>query len=559
MQNKTNKAKDFYMEYLFLGAIAVTIAIVLYITFNFDIPDMKIDNESVMNINNSWTVNYEMSENVVVDIPITIDEDTYRFVTIEKVLPPETPVNATICIDTLSQNISVSVDGENVYEYWIDNNVPFGKMFGTMWHIIRLPEHSAGKTIEITAQTHLEKGESTMRSCILGTKAAILFELLNQTKLTVILCITIFLFGIAMLIKCISAHNRKLHLDIAMLSILTAIWLFTDTSLPQLFFSNQAACYVVSYCSFMLMFVPFFLLIKELCLPSRKKFVNHICMIILAMFALNMLLYIFNIVALSTSINFIHAVVLISLIIVVVFIIKDYQKESRTDFIFFISACVLLLIFALIELYHYHYVSSSAGSHYFRIGIILFSVILCTRAVMNSRRAFTSDVKTTLLERLAFVDTLTELSNRAIFELDRNQLNEDMFEYNTVGFAVLDIDGLKVVNDNYGHTNGDILINAAAKCISYAFSKLGKIYRIGGDEFAIIFYNTDENHIDNAVVALQENVDVYNESAKFPLGISVGYSLTKVVSAKHTNLLALFDEADKKMYADKVSRKANRE
>ena len=53
-------------------------------------------------------------------------------------------------------------------------------------------------------------------------------------------------------------------------------------------------------------------------------------------------------------------------------------------------------------------------------------------------------------------------------------------------YISIDLNGLKRVNDTYGHVAGDELIRAAADCMKNSFNEYGKIYRIGGDEFAVI-------------------------------------------------------------------------
>lgn len=55
-------------------------------------------------------------------------------------------------------------------------------------------------------------------------------------------------------------------------------------------------------------------------------------------------------------------------------------------------------------------------------------------------------------------------------------------------YASIDVNGLKVVNDEIGHAAGDELIKGAADCMTKAFASYGKVYRTGGDEFVSIFF-----------------------------------------------------------------------
>ena len=81
-------------------------------------------------------------------------------------------------------------------------------------------------------------------------------------------------------------------------------------------------------------------------------------------------------------------------------------------------------------------------------------------------------------------DELTRCLNRHAYENDMKKLNlSEEWVYISA-----DLNGLKQANDSYGHMAGDELICAAADCMRDSFHEYGKVYRIGGDEFAVINY-----------------------------------------------------------------------
>lgn len=88
-------------------------------------------------------------------------------------------------------------------------------------------------------------------------------------------------------------------------------------------------------------------------------------------------------------------------------------------------------------------------------------------------------------KRMLITDDITGLLNRHAYEEDSKELMEsNSFSNKTI--IMMDINGLKSVNDNDGHLAGDELIIGAAKCIQTTMGTYGKVYRIGGDEFAAI-------------------------------------------------------------------------
>lgn len=144
-------------------------------------------------------------------------------------------------------------------------------------------------------------------------------------------------------------------------------------------------------------------------------------------------------------------------------------------------------------------------------------------------------------------DELTGLYNRRGFEVDCDTIKREgsLSQYSII---MMDLNGLKATNDNIGHEAGDELIIGAAKCMTNAFSGLGNVYRVGGDEFVALLKGTRE-HVEAAV----ETFDYLTSNYKGNLISELSASKGVVVCAEHPALS--FDEvkamADKQMYADK--------
>ncbi len=88
-------------------------------------------------------------------------------------------------------------------------------------------------------------------------------------------------------------------------------------------------------------------------------------------------------------------------------------------------------------------------------------------------------------------DELTGLLNRRAY-VDRIQALEESNESEDIVYISMDVNGLKVVNDNLGHVAGDELIRGAATCMKQCFKKYGDAYRTGGDEFIAIIKASSE-------------------------------------------------------------------
>jgi diguanylate cyclase (GGDEF)-like protein len=86
----------------------------------------------------------------------------------------------------------------------------------------------------------------------------------------------------------------------------------------------------------------------------------------------------------------------------------------------------------------------------------------------------------TLHKILGYTDTLTGIPNRKSFEEDR--ITTGTFQT----FILIDVDNLKQLNDTFGHLFGDTILRGCAHILSKSVEKIGKVYRLAGDEFALI-------------------------------------------------------------------------
>jgi len=143
-------------------------------------------------------------------------------------------------------------------------------------------------------------------------------------------------------------------------------------------------------------------------------------------------------------------------------------------------------------------------------------------------------------------DALTNLYNRAYFEKEIERL--DLEKERLVGLIICDVDGLKLVNDTWGHEAGDKLLIQCASILRACFPH-NTIARIGGDEFAIIMENYIFEEVASAVTSINRALLIYNRNQnKLLVSMSVGWSVRSVGCSR---MHEVFREADNRMYAGK--------
>lgn len=170
------------------------------------------------------------------------------------------------------------------------------------------------------------------------------------------------------------------------------------------------------------------------------------------------------------------------------------------------------------------------------------------RAEIIERQAAEAEVR-----RLSLTDELTGLHNRRSFLLLAEQQLKLAHRLNTSACLLfVDVDGLKQVNDNYGHEIGDRLIIDASQVLKQSFRESDIVARLGGDEFAVFIPGCTKS--EEAVARLQVNIDKFNQrcASRYQLSMSVGLTVCQV--DHHTSLEQMMTEADELMYIHKRSK-----
>lgn len=156
-----------------------------------------------------------------------------------------------------------------------------------------------------------------------------------------------------------------------------------------------------------------------------------------------------------------------------------------------------------------------------------------------------------MLTQMSYTDKLTGLYNRAYFEEQINKLDDN--EYYPLTLIMGDLNGLKAVNDNLGHLEGDKLLVEIAKVLKGSCRKEDLVFRWGGDEFIILLPNSDYKlgkEICNRIQLNCKNTD----KTPIPLSISLGVS-TKI--NKQKDIDEILKEAEDMMYVEKLKTKIN--
>lgn len=158
------------------------------------------------------------------------------------------------------------------------------------------------------------------------------------------------------------------------------------------------------------------------------------------------------------------------------------------------------------------------------------------------------------MERLSYEDSLTGAWNRRYLEIQFKRVLRRMLEQSKdkVYFGLLDIDDFKQINDLRGHHTGDLVLRNVVDSFEQALGKNNYVFRIGGDEFVVLFQANDY------ATMLQSATDTLNHSSANIPAAQVSIGIIEVDGLDdNIDLESLYKEADKSLYAAKMRKGSN--
>lgn len=542
------------VESFFFISIIAACMIAVFVGNNFAADNTSVHRDPLQTLSFGWQYEGNAGREEIVSLPTTVKLSAgSESLTMYYQLPDNLPKNS--CLEFISQQTSVeaAIDGQLIYTYGVNSNAPVGKLLGNSRNVIILPDDAGGKEIVIRLASPYSPDTYRLSTITLGSRAEILYRFVQScigltvfSLLSVFFCLMVLFLAVFFRVKRVAIDSLSIVL-FALFILLSTIWVITDSNILQLLTSNFPLVYFVSHLAFMLFPVPLILFLRQTTRYGHRWY-SMLGVMYLVGFSLRIGLFFGGIADLESSLPITHVMMGLGAIIGCVQLAKEWQLyHDKTTFMFLIGFVALGLCL-VISLLAFFLGPEPNYSIYFRIMLTVMMVAMLYRIILQLEVMAKKGIEAQVYQELAYIDVLTKLANRLAFE-ERMQSIQKNPKCDMLTIVVLDINRLKHVNDTYGHSAGDNLIQYAADHIRSTLGRVGKCYRIGGDEFAVILEDFSEQSLKMILQEFQESVAAADPGNPDGLSVSVGYASE---TEKGDNFAyRLLEKADQAMYVQK--------
>lgn len=184
------------------------------------------------------------------------------------------------------------------------------------------------------------------------------------------------------------------------------------------------------------------------------------------------------------------------------------------------------------------------------VGVVVQALFMEIAITWTSIAVALAGVMTALKNELIFLDRLTGLYNRVYLEFLQKQAYKKKNAW--VSGIMIDLNGFKQINDNYGHSEGDAALIVVADLLRKSFCEYGVVTRYAGDEFVVMLNTTDEQLVRDLIERAKKNFEEENNTSGKPyrLSASMGYAASDL----RTETIADFmNRIDYQMYQEKLA------
>jgi len=538
-----------YVKILFAISFILVIAMLsIFLVHEKNNEIVSRDEQRCERITDYEVITYENA-----DAPIGLTQE-YRF-TLNNV--PKR--GGCLTFNIVHQEVEVYIENTLIYSLTSHKDNKLTSTTGYQWAKAFLYESDEGKELRVLIHPIYESSIKNVPNFYYGNYDTIrTHQIVRSFPILILGNFTIILGVLLILFTLISIRNPEVDRSIAMLgffAIFAGIWKMADITSASLIFDSPVTLSALAITSLPMMVVPYIYFIRSQCDKSRHFVWDILCMICSGITILIALLQLTGIKDLRETLFLSHAMIVFAIVIVLGLLIWEVRKTKLTKRLqITIFCCFLCIIGTIIDMSVYYIYKTSGNMIYCLLAFTIYVILMGIVSVRDANNLIERGKKAKHFEKLAMHDPLTELYNRAYYSefIEKNDMQQsDCY------VIMMDVNNLKICNDNIGHDKGDLLLQNAAGIIQHAFLPNGKCIRMGGDEFCVLLMNVQEEECIRCLKEFDELLLRFNESYPNEFPVEVAYGYASFDSTQDFDFADTLRRADKMMYQMKIDMKHN--
>ncbi len=568
MKNIFSKLKSKPANFIYKLFISAAIIIILFATIiGFASTVNTQSTASYQKLDEGWDVviNDSLYENVNLStfrIPEEIKKGDVLI--LKNNLPDQLDSNVS-CVMFLIylSTVECRIDGQTIYSYGEDKYED--GFVGSGYHFIQLPYGSEGKEVSIILKP-AETAAFTnipVPGVVPSQYAPTSFTDRNISN--IFICVFVFMLGAMItIISCIAIFydSKASRLTvIGVLATLIGAWSLCNTKVLQMFSVNLEVNTSIEYICLYVAPIPLIALIimVRADIVRWKKIALIAAMIMVLIFdVVSTILHFTGIAHYPSTLTTFHFLAFAAIIIAAVAGWKKFREMNKAEKLLNI-AILVLCAFAGADIVRFNFSkyvwpeNEAVQNSFLPFGTLVFIVILVASYLWSLFEVIESNAEAAALAVMAYNDPLTGLYNRAKAEKKFSKLIKEEKDYFLIN---LDLNGLKRMNDKFGHEKGDLLIKTFADILRECFDEIGTVVRMGGDEFLVII---DSDYEENIKPALTKMIQLEAAKSKETgMRIEASFGISSNIEDRSRNPEQVYSIADSRMYNMKQKSKARR-
>ncbi len=462
--------------------------------------------------------------------------------------------------------VRVMIDDRQIYSYgFVD--VAKQRMVGSGYHFVLLPTSYYGKMMKIELIASEDDAVTAAPEIVITPADEAISMFAKERIFGIFSGLFMIIAGIALIILSVPAiyMDRRFYplAIIGVFSCAAGIWCLSTIKALQLFSGDITLNSIMEYLSLYIMPFPALFLslhFRRSASPLGRKVIIFVTVVSGLYFLAALILQVTDILDVTEIVGIYHLLLIPYTTCLLFAGNSKWRRMKAAERLFqvglyFISAITVLEVSVYYVVSMVYELTVRMNTITTPLAVLTLDVVMTIGFLLEIYDMRLKDTERERLQKLANRDQMTGLMNRGMCERRFTELKESGEDFVILN---MDLNGLKDVNDHFGHLQGDEYIQVFAEAASKALGGSDDLYRVGGDEFLYITTGLSEDEVYRKAALIKKLEKIVEMENNFRFSIDASYGIAGSAESGYTDPEDVYRLADKRMYEMKRSLKKER-